>query len=201
MLFRSTVPTPFTDKRESEVVETPGAHTVEQVARFLKVSEGQIIKTIICVAGGKPFAALIRGDRELNLPKLARFLGAKDTALAEPEVVREVTNAPVGFVGPVGLSIPIYADNMLRQGANYVVGANQADAHRINVLPEVDFAVTRWGDLRTAVAGDRCVRCGSGHLTEARGIEVGHIFKLGTRYSKDMNALYQNEQEIGRAHV
>lgn len=192
-LLEPTV-TPFTEKAVAGEILTPDAHTVEQVAQFLKVANEQIIKTIICVAGGKPFAALVRGDRELNLPKLARFLEAKDTALAEAEVVREVTGAPVGFAGPIGLSIPVYVDNELRQGANYVVGANKADTHIQNVMPEIDFVVSRWGDLRTAVAGDRCVRCSEGHLTDARGIEVGHIFKLGTRYSKDMSALFQNEQ-------
>ncbi len=188
------VPATFADKKPSAVVDTPDAHTVEQVAQFLGVEADQIIKTIICSADGKPFAALVRGDRELNLPKLARLLGAKNTVLAEAEVVREVTNAPVGYAGPVGLEIPVYVDNELKQEANYVVGANKADAHCINVTPLQDFSVTAWGDIRTAVSGDRCARCEDGHLTDARGIEVGHIFKLGTRYSKDMSALFQNEQ-------
>ncbi len=181
-------------KQESKVVPTPGAHTVEEVAAFLQVSAEAVIKTIICVADGKPVAGLVRGDRELNLPKFVRVIGAKEVELADAETVRKVTNAPVGFAGPVGLQIPIYVDNELRGGAGYVVGANEADAHRINVQPITDFAVTAWGDIRTAVAGDRCVRCSEGVLEEARGIEVGHIFKLGTKYSKDMSALYQDEQ-------
>ncbi|MCW3053007.1 MAG: ProS, partial [Chthonomonadales bacterium] len=87
----------------------------------------------------------------------------------------------------------IYVDNELREVGNYIVGANAADAHTRNVTPGHDFEVTVWGDIRTAVAGDRCPRCADGHLTDARGIEVGHIFKLGTKYSKDMQALYQSE--------
>lgn len=181
--------------KESEVVATPGAHTVEQVCAFLDVGPETLIKTIVCVADGRPVAALVRGDRELNLPKFARVVGAGSLDLADAATVVRVTNAPVGFAGPVGLSadVPIYADNELKYSANYVVGANENDAHRINVNPGRDFAVTQWADIRTAVAGDRCPRCATGHLTEARGIEVGHIFKLGTRYSKDMNALYQDE--------
>lgn len=181
------------EKAESSVVSTPGAHTVDEVAAFLKVSAEVIIKTIICVADGKPIAGLIRGDRELNLPKFVRVIGAKEVELADAETVKNVTSAPVGFAGPVGLNIPIYVDNELR-GCAYVVGANEADAHRIDVQPVADFAVTAWGDIRTAVAGDACIRCGSGVLQDARGIEVGHIFKLGTKYSKDMSALFQDEQ-------
>jgi prolyl-tRNA synthetase len=181
------------DRRPSEVISTPEAHTVEQVCDFLGIFPQALIKTIICMADSKPIAALIRGDRELNLPKLARILGAKSLELAPPEVVVRVTQAPIGFAGPVGLDLPIYVDNELDSVEDYVVGANQADAHRIQVTPNHDFAVTQWGDIRTAIAGDACVRCGTGHLTEARGIEVGHIFKLGTKYSGDMSALFQNE--------
>jgi prolyl-tRNA synthetase len=183
------------EPKPSEVVATPGAHTVAEVCAFLSVGPEKIIKTILCVADGEPVAALVRGDRELNLPKFGRFLDAQSVELADAPTVVRVTSAPVGFAGPVGLpaEVPIYADNELKQGANYVVGANEADAHRIHVTPGQDFQVTAWGDIRTAVAGDRCPRCETGHLTEARGIEVGHIFKLGTKYSRDMGALYQSE--------
>lgn len=196
---RSIQEAPISDLRgaekSSEVVETPGAHTVEEVCAFLHVGPETLIKTIICTADGRPVAALVRGDRELNLPKFARVAGAKNVELADAATVVRVTGAPVGFAGPVGLpaSVPIYADNELQQGADYVIGANQADAHRIHVAPGRDFHVTVWGDIRTAIAGDKCPRCETGHLTEARGIEVGHIFKLGTKYSKDMNCLFQNE--------
>ena len=183
------------EENQSTIVSTPGAHTVEQVAAFLKVDATHILKTIIAVADGKPVAALVRGDRELNLPKFARFVGAKEVELADAATVVRVTGAPVGFAGPVELAetVPIYVDNEVADGTGYVVGANQADAHRTGVVPGEHFAITRQGDIRTAVAGDNCPRCEGGHLTDARGIEVGHIFKLGTKYSKDMNALFQNE--------
>lgn len=186
---------PSADQAPSEIVITPDAHTVADVCDFLGVSPDRLIKTIICVADGRAIAALVRGDRELNLPKLARTLQAKQVELADAGTVVRVTGAPVGFAGPVGLagSVPMYGDNELQFGGDYIVGANQNDAHRIHVYAGRDFQVTAWGDIRTAVAGDVCPRCAGGHLTEARGIEVGHIFKLGTKYSKDMNALFQND--------
>ncbi len=196
---RAEVPLNTASEREAplpaEVVATPGAHTIEEVSVFLSVPAQRLIKTIICTADGKPVAALVRGDRELNLPKFARVVGAKSVELADVPTVMRVTGAPIGFAGPVGLaeSLPIYADQELREGGNYIVGANVADAHTRNVTPDHDFTVLEWGDIRTAVAGDRCARCEDGHLTDARGIEVGHIFKLGTKYSKDMQALYQSE--------
>ena len=183
--------------RQSEVVPTPGAHTVEQVCEFLSVEPGRLIKTIICLADGEPVAALVRGDRELNLNKLARLMGAATVELADAATVVRVTGAPVGFAGPVGFpagcAIPIYLDQELSSGSNYVVGANQPDAHRINVTPQTDFSATVTDDIRTAVAGDTCVRCSIGRLSETRGVEVGHIFQLGTKYSKSMGAVYQNE--------
>ncbi len=180
--------------RPSQVVSTPNAHTVDEVCAFLKTTPDKLIKTIICTADGKPVVALIRGDRELNLPKFTRAIAAVETELADPATVIAVTSAPVGFAGPVGLptSIPIYADNELHTSVNYIVGANAVDAHRIDVTPDQDFNVTLWGDIRTAVAGDKCPRCAEGHLSDARGIEVGHIFKLGTRYSAMMGANVQD---------
>ncbi len=202
---RAEVPAPSEDAQDSgggdaqtamsEIVATPNAHTVEEVTAFLNVTAQDVIKTIICLADGKPIAALVRGDRELNLPKFTRFAGAKEVVLADAATVMRVTGAPVGFAGPVNLAepVPIYADHELSGRRGYVVGANQADAHRTSVAPERDFTATAYGDIRTAIAGDKCPRDPVGHLIEARGIEVGHIFKLGTKYSKDMNALYQNE--------
>ena len=196
---RAEVPVDPNTQREqpqpAEFVATPGAHTIDEVSLFLSVPPERLIKTIICMADGKPIAALVRGDRELNIPKFARVAGAKTVELADVPTVMRVTGAPVGFAGPVGLAepLPIYVDNELREAGNYVVGANAADAHTRNVTPSHDFEVTVWGDIRTAVAGDRCPRCADGHLTDARGIEVGHIFKLGTKYSKDMQALFTSE--------
>jgi prolyl-tRNA synthetase len=178
----------------SKVVETPGAHTVAQVCDFLKVEPTQLVKTIICTAGGRTVAALVRGDRELNLPKFGRFLGAP-VELADAETVKRVTNAEVGFAGPVGLSgVQIVCDYELVSAQGLVVGANQTDAHRTDVAIGVDFKPSDYADIRTAIEGDLCNKPGcSGSYSEAHGIEVGHIFKLGTKYSKAMRAQVQNE--------
>ncbi len=184
----------------SQVVSTPDAHTVEQVCAFLDVTPQRLIKTIIVNADGNSVAALIRGDRELNLPKFMRVIGAKSAELADASIVTRITGAPVGFAGPIGLreAIRIYADLEIMGGEGYIVGANEVDAHRIHVRLGDGFELAGTGDIRTAVAGDACPRCEDGHLVEARGIEVGHIFQLGTKYSTAMNAVFQNE--IGAKH-
>ena len=180
---------------ESKVVSTPGAHTVAQVCEFLGVDPARLIKTIIVTADGTPVAALVRGDRDLNLPKLASFLQMGVVEMADAATVQRVTGAPVGFAGPVGLSgVRIVADLELRGTADMVVGANENDAHRTGVTPEADFKVDDWADIRVAVDGDPCGQPGcAGRYSETHGIEVGHIFKLGTKYSKDMGAKVQME--------
>jgi prolyl-tRNA synthetase len=180
---------------ESKVVSTPGAHTVAQVCEFLGVPPTQLIKTIIVTAGGTPLAALVRGDRELNTMKLASFLQMGPVEMADAATVQRVTGAPVGFAGPVGLSgVRIVADYELVGTSDMVVGANENDAHRTGVTPGVDFQVSDWADIRVAVEGDRCGQPGcSGTYTETHGIEVGHIFKLGTKYSRAMKAQVQME--------
>jgi prolyl-tRNA synthetase len=175
-------------------VDTPGAHTVAEVCDFLKVGADRLIKTIIVVSDGTPVAALVRGDRELQLQKLSRFLGAP-TELADADTVVRVTNAPVGFAGPVGLKeVRIVADLELRDAVEMVTGANENDAHLTGVAVDRDFEVSEWGDIRLAIEGDRCAQPGcAGRYHEAHGIEVGHIFKLGTKYSRDMKAQVQTD--------
>src|SRR5205814_8918289 len=125
----------------SSVVSTPGAHTVAQVCDFLKVGPEKLIKTIILTAGGNPIAALVRGDRDLSLTKLTRILGTP-AVMADGATILKVTGAPVGFAGPIGLKgIQIVADNELKDSSGMVVGANQNDAHRIDVTPGSDFQV------------------------------------------------------------
>ena len=175
-------------------VPTPGARTIEEVARFLKVSPAKLIKTLVYVAGGVPVVVLIRGDREVNDIKLRRFLEVKDLMLAPETVVESVTGAPVGFAGPVGLSgVRIVADYETRYIRNGVTGANAADTHITGVNADRDFALTEYADLRVAVAGDLCPTAPQFLLSEARGIEVGHIFKLGTKYSEPLKAYYSDE--------
>ena len=169
-----------------EKVATPGKRTIEEVGAFLGLKPADLVKTLIYVADGKPVAVLVRGDRNLNEIKLKRELKARELALAVDKVVEEVTGAPVGFAGPVGLKIPIYCDLEVCALSSFVCGANAADAHYKNVVSKRDFAPTACGDFREAAVGDACPRCEKGHFTGYRGVEVGQVFFLGTKYSVPM---------------
>ncbi len=171
-----------------EKVLTPARKTIEEVAEFLKVASSRLVKTLVVQTDtGETLAVLLRGDRELNQIKLCRLLGCLWVELAGEETVLKATGAPSGFAGPVGLKLRILADQEVQQMADFIVGANEKDAHYTGVNLGRDVQVERFADLRQAVAGDRCCRC-DGKLEAWRGIEVGHIFKLGTKYSKAMNA-------------
>lgn len=175
-----------------EKKETPAVHTIEQLVDFLGVEARNFAKTIIYKIDGKYVAAMVRGDREVNEVKLKNLVGGNDIELAEPFAVREITHAEVGFAGPVGLEIPVYADYEVMKMHKMVIGANETDRHFINAEPHRDFEPFRVADLRIAVDGDICPRCG-GKIDTFRGIEVGHIFKLGTKYSKAMGLSYPSE--------
>jgi prolyl-tRNA synthetase len=178
-------------------VATPGVSSVEQVARFLKVSPRRIVKTLIYETERGPIAALVRGDREINEVKLANHLGVQHLTLAGEEKVKTATGAPVGFAGPVGLAIPIVADRAVRRLMNFVAGANQADAHWTGLNWHRDLPEPEWADLLLVAGGDPCPRC-DGTLELFRGIEVGHIFKLGTKYSQPMGCNYTDENGVER---
>ena len=180
------------DWAELETVPTPSASTIEQISQFLGVKPEDCIKTLIYLADGKPVAALVRGDHNLNEIKLRKFLKCQELELADEETIFRVTGARVGFAGPVGLDIPLYADYAIEHMRNAVVGANKDDHHRINANLERDFAVRDFADLRETQPGDPCPRC-SGTLEGARGVEVGQVFKLGTKYSDAMGATFLDE--------
>jgi prolyl-tRNA synthetase len=169
-------------------VATPGKRTIEEVSTFLGVPATALVKTLIYLADGKPLAVLVRGDRVVNEIKLKRALGAKEVVMATDRAGEEVTGAPVGFVGPVGLSIPIYCDYEVAAMPSFVCGANAADAHYTGVVIDRDFTATARGDYRQAEPGDPCPRCETGHFKGYQGIEVGHVFFLGTKYSVPMKA-------------
>ena len=177
-----------------EEISTPGAKTIEEVSAFLKLDATRLIKTLVFVApDGQPVVALVRGDRELNEAKLGRALGGP-ARLADAAMVERVTGAPVGFAGPVGLpaSIRVIADREVAAVRDGVVGANKADAHLRHTLPGRDFPAPEYLDLRTAIAGDQSPMDPSGVLYTQRGIEVGHVFYLGTKYSASMRAEYDD---------
>jgi prolyl-tRNA synthetase len=175
-------------------IPTPGAHTVEEVAAFLKLPAKRIVKTLIFIADGKPVAVLCRGDREINPIKVKEFLDVVTLEMASAEAVEKATRAPVGFAGPVGLAaeVTIIADHELITGNNWVVGANKADTHLINIDLERDCSAIRYADLRFITASDPCPLCGK-KIELYRGIEVGHVFKLGTKYSEAMGCVFLDE--------
>jgi len=177
-----------TDKLPSPVA-TPNQKTIAEVAAFLKRPASQLVKTLIYVADGKPIAVLVPGDRDLNEHKLARALGGVTLQMADDRTIEQATSAPVGFAGPVGLKIPVYADIELKTPRVCVVGGNAADTHLVDVVLERDASVTAFHDVVNCREGDLCPKCGD-RMREKRGIEVGHVFKLGTKYSKAFDAGY-----------
>ena len=179
---------PATQDRQR--VATPGKHSIADVSAFLNVPAAKLVKTLIYLADGKPVAALVRGDRDVNEIKLKKALGVDQLVLATDATVKEATGAPVGFAGPVGLKVPVYCDVEVCAMADFVVGANEADAHLTGVNIERDFTPTACGDYRIAAEGDACARCPGGHLKPYKGIEVGQVFYLGTKYSKPMGVTF-----------
>jgi prolyl-tRNA synthetase len=175
-----------------EEVATPGKRTIDEVSAFLGCAPASLVKTLVYSADGSPVAVLAAGDRDVNEGKLARALGAKRVALADAAAIEKVTGAPVGFAGPIGLRVPVVADIGLRGAADAVTGGNKADTHLRHVCLARDASVAAYHDLCFARQGDACPRCGSA-LRERRGIEVGHVFKLGTKYSESFGAGYLDE--------
>jgi prolyl-tRNA synthetase len=174
-----------------EEILTPNIGTVVDVAKFLNSSLSKFIKTMIYVADGKPVAVLVRGDHEINEIKLQSLLGATEIALADEQTVVSVTNAPIGFAGPIGLkNIKIVADLSVVDISNAVTGANKKDYHIKNVNCKRDYNADIVADIRKVMGGDVCPRCKKESLKFSRGIEIGHVFKLGTKYSKSLNATY-----------
>ncbi|MBR6625491.1 MAG: proline--tRNA ligase [Mailhella sp.] len=178
-----------------EELDTPNQHTIEELVAFMGTSADKFIKTLLFMADGKPVAVLLRGDRELNEIKLAHLIDADDIQFATPEQVEAMTGAAVGFAGPAGLKgvDKIYADKELKACNDWIAGANKTDKHvrHLSLIRDVELPI-EYVDLRNAVAGDPCPECGK-PLEIKRGIEVGHIFKLGTKYSEALRATFLDE--------
>ncbi len=178
------------EPRPLRKVPTPGARTVEEVTAFLRTTPDRLVKTLLYKTPQETVAVLVRGDHGVNEIKLKKLLGVQDVELAGPEAVMAATGAPVGFAGPVGLrGIRLLADQAVKALRNFVVGANEVDAHYVDCNWDRDFTVDTFADLRNAQAGDPSPR-GGGRLKVAKGIEVGHVFMLGTKYSKAMGATF-----------
>lgn len=175
-------------------VSTPAVRTIDQVTDFLDVPAERLLKTLIYEADGEPVAAIVRGDHELNEIKLQRALGATTLAAADADVVERITGAPVGFAGPVGLDgVRIVADAWAVAVQDAITGANAADEHAVHVQHGRDWQAGEVADLRLIGAEQPCPRCGQ-TLAAARGIEVGQVFKLGTKYSESLGAVFLDEQ-------
>jgi prolyl-tRNA synthetase len=176
-------------------VHTPDVGSIEAVCKLLKCQPQQMLKTLIYLADGQPVAVLIRGDHEANENKIRRALNAKSVELADPGTIFKVTGAPVGFAGPVGIKCQVIADHDVPLVKDAITGANEADQHLTGVTIGRDYQLNTTFDLRNAAAGDPSPR-GEGTLELVKGIEVGHVFKLGTKYAVALDATFDDEKEF-----
>ncbi len=184
-----------------EKIHTPNAHTIEELVEFMGAESYNFAKTIIYKADDKYIAAMVRGDREVNEVKLKNLVGCiDDLELAAPAIVKDLTHAEVGFAGPVGLDIPVYVDKEVALMKNFIVGANETDMHYKNVNIDKDFKPEIVADIRVIEEGDICPKCGK-PIKTAQGIEVGHIFKLGTKYSEALGLTAQDEEGKSRTVI
>jgi len=170
-------------------VLTPNKHTIQEVSTFLKVSPSKMVKTMIYISNGEPIAVLLRGDHEVNETKLTKVLGQEAVALADHTTIEHVTGARLGFAGPVGLKTRIIADQAVSVLSNFVTGANKSDFHLLNVNTERDFKIDQIANVRYVTKGDKCPKCNH-DLDISQGIEIGHVFKLGTKYSDALKAKF-----------
>ncbi len=190
----SSVPAAVDGAADPVSVDTPNAGTIDDVSKLLNADPATFIKTLIYLADDTPAAVLVRGDHEANEGKIRRALGVSSLVLADDKTIEEVTGAPVGFAGPVGLKCKYIADHDVAAIASAITGGNAKDTHLTGVIPGTHFELSETHDLRNATADDPCPRCAA-NLAIVHGIEVGHVFKLGTKYSESLNANYLDPQE------
>lgn len=198
---RFNVQVPEADMKPLTKLPTPQAGSIEAVCKVLKCKPNKMIKTLIYLADGKPVAVLVRGDHEANEGKIRRALGVKDLDLADEVTIKKVTGAPTGFAGPVGIHCPIIADHDIPSIAGAITGANEVDQHLVNVYLGRDYSLPTNAegefttfDLRNAADEDPCPKCGT-RMGFVHGIEVGHVFKLGTKYTVSLDANFVDEKE------
>lgn len=180
------------EKKEIQKIHTPNVGKIEDLEKYLNEGANKFVKTLIYKVDDKFYACMVQGDKEVNEVKIQKLLNAKEVALAEPEDVIRITNANVGFAGPIGINIPVIMDNQIKYMKNFLVGANETDYHYINVNLE-DFKADLVADIRNVEENDICPKCGKGHLKFKKGVEVGNTFKLGTKYSESLGLNYLDE--------
>ena len=176
---------------EMTKIETPGKRKAEAVCAFLNITPEQLVKTLVFLGDDTPVAVLVRGDREIEEVKLKNYLGVSDLRLADDKETFAATGVPSGYLGPVGIGIRLLADQEVMQMVNFTAGANEKNFHFQNINNNRDFSVGEVGDFRQVCESDLCPSCG-GAIRLVQGIEVGHIFKLGTGYSESMRAYFQD---------
>ena len=179
------------EKKKYEKINTPHVGTIDELTNYLQESPEKFVKTLIYNVDGKFYACMVQGNKDVNEVKLQKLLNAKEVVLAEAEDVKRITNAEVGFAGPIGLNIPIIMDNGIKYMKNFLVGANETNYHYINVNID-DFKPEIVADIRNIQEGDLCPKC-KGHIHFKKGIEVGNTFKLGTKYSSSLGLNYLDE--------
>lgn len=177
-------------------VATPGQKSIEAVAQFLNIATARLIKSLLVMTEKGPFLLLLRGDHALNMVKAAAALGVTEVTIPEPEQAAQLAGVEMGSMGPVGSSLPILADRALQGSGNWVCGANEAGWHLRHVNWGRDLPIPTFVDLRNVVAGESCARCTSGHLVRHQGIEVGHVFKLGDKYSRALGVRVLDSQGL-----
>ncbi len=187
-------------KKEIEKIHTPNVKTIEELVEFLNTDSTKFVKTLLYTAGDKTVAVMVRGDREVNEVKLANYLNVPgdDLLMSAPEVVMEATGAKVGFAGPIGIKVPVIMDREVSEMSNFIVGANETDYHFVNVNTD-DFEAEVI-DVRTIAVGDPCPKCGQ-PISTTQGIEVGHIFKLGTKYTEALDCTYLDENSASQPMI
>ena len=174
---------------ELKEVSTPEMTTIKEVSDFLGIEPDKMVKTLIYTHNSGNVAVLVRGDHDVNESKLAKVISGGEITLADEDAVVKLTNSPVGFAGPIGLKTQVIADQAVSMMMNCVVGGNKADTHIINANQGRDFNIDMVTDIRYVTEGDRCPKCNDA-LDISHGIELGHVFKLGTRYSDSLGAKF-----------
>lgn len=193
---------PSADAPAFEKIHTPNTKTIDQLVSSLGRDAQSFLKTLLYVIDGKPVAVVVRGDHEVNELKLKDLFEAKTVELADDATVERVTGAATGFIGPVGLKdVAVIVDKAAASVQAGVTGANERDYHLQNVVPGRDFSTERVADIRNVVEGDTCPSCKEGKIEFYRGIECGHIFELGTKYSVPINATYLDENQKAQTMV
>jgi len=179
------------EQEEMVKIETAGKRKVEPVCAFLNIKPEQLVKTLVFIADDAPVALLVRGDREAEEVKLKNYLGVSDIRMADDKEIFDATGVPSGYLGPVGIPIRLLIDQEVMQMVNFSVGANEKNYHYQNVNAGRDFTANEVADFRQICETDPCPSCGAA-IRLVEGIEVGHIFKLGTGYSESMKAYFQD---------